>query len=70
MIPERNPDWSMYYGKGPSGKGQVLFVLEIPNNEILLTNYYSWSDYLFFFNDEYDEDAYKLSLKNLYTFNK
>lgn len=57
-----------YYHKGTSGlnENEVLLELVVPDDQVFLTDYYSWTDYLFFTNEEPDEHASKISLDNLH----
>lgn len=60
-----------YYHKGTSGLNEnvVLLELVVPDDQVFLTDYYSWTDYLFFTNEEPDEHDSKISLDNLHNYN-
>ena len=60
-----------YHHKGTSGLNDnvVLLELVVPDDQVLLTDYYSWTDYLFFTNEEPDEHNSKMSLDNLLNYN-
>lgn len=66
-IPPLDLYYEMYQHKGTSGlsKNVVLLELETLDNQAYLTNYYNWSDYLFYTNEEPNSEYSKLSLANL-----
>lgn len=57
----------LYHHKGTSGLSNdvVLLELEVPDNQVYLSNYYCWTDYLFFTNEEPNVLDSKLALDNL-----
>ena len=54
---------------GPEGErvenGNVLIKLEIPNDEVVLTNYYEWVQIIFYTLEDADEAAAQISWKLL-----
>lgn len=66
MVPPIDLDWEYYKGKGVDiTPNSVIMELEVDERNMLIMDYYQWTDYMYFLG-EGDTERANVSLQNLF----